>query len=797
MLRAAFSNRTLQEVMVEFWSDHFSINQAKGDCRWLKTTDDRADARASLGQFRDLLGASAHSPAMLFNLDNTENRKSRDPLGPHFNENYARELLELHTLGDTTAYSLHDIQEVARVLSGWTMGDAGSSSEGQFVFRAADHDDGEKIVLGQRFAAGQGQRDGEQLLDLLACHPLTARHVAGKLCERFLGSVPTQLRDRLAAIFLRTQGDIRQVVGELLRSEEFRRATPSRAAAVSRCSSDRFNLRFPRCECSEPAPRARKSFPISKRWANGLLPGFNRTAIRCVRISGRPDSSRAGASPSIWFATKSAKPGSISAPWSARRVASAGRRLPPIVARLAGDAAGRERSRCLGRVERQRGGRSRAGRLVAVPGAIVDVAAVSMVLVVVERLDLESLLPWPRKALRNPRKPATADRLVFRPKIGPAGDVLVAIFLRGGMDGVYTIPPFGDRAFQVQRKAFGFSEPKPNGLINLDDFFGLHPDFAPLESLYREQANGNRACRRSERAVAFAFRRHASHRTGARRASRIETGWIGRHLAATDPALQSAVRHFARSPLRAIAMGHGIPPVLHGTPRSRSIRSPTFASKFPPAGIRDSRACCGRCIAPATISPRSPDAKRLPRSRCSSGSRNRPTSPRIRPSIRRILSATISARSRNSSRPTSGWRRPFSALPIGIATFRRSNFLVGVMQSLAQGLQGFAQDLGDRMQRVVVVVMSEFGRRIAPNDAGGTDHGRASAMLVIGGGIRGGKVYGHWPGLATDELDEQGNLRVTTDYRDVLAEIVDRRLKNPAIDRVFPGLKPKYLGFTS
>ncbi len=121
--------------------------------------------------------------------------------------------------------------------------------------------------------------------------------------------------------------------------------------------------------------------------------------------------------------------------------------------------------------------------------------------------------------------------------------------------------------------------------------------------------------------------------------------------------------------------------------------------------------------------------------------------------------------------------------------------LVGVMQSLAQGLQGFSQDLGDRMRRVVVVVMSEFGRRIAPNDAGGTDHGRASAMLLVGGGIRGGKVYGHWPGLATDDLDEQGNLRVTTDYRDVLAEIVDRRLKNTAIDRVFPGLRPKYLGF--
>lgn len=232
VLRAVFSARALQEVMVEFWSDHFSINQGKGDCRWLKTTDDRLMRLHAFGRFRDLLGASAHSPAMLFNLDNTENRKSGDPLGPHFNENYARELMELHTLGDTSAYSLRDIQEVARVLSGWTSGEKGTSAEGEFVFSSADHDDGEKIVLNQRFPAGQGQRDGEHLLDFLATHPLTARHIAGKLCDRFLGRVPMQLRDRLAKIFVHTQGDIRQVVGELARSDEFRSVSSARESAA-------------------------------------------------------------------------------------------------------------------------------------------------------------------------------------------------------------------------------------------------------------------------------------------------------------------------------------------------------------------------------------------------------------------------------------------------------------------------------------------------------------------------------------------------------------------------------------
>lgn len=245
VLRAAFSNRSLQEVMVEFWSDHFSINQGKGDCRWLKTTDDCQMRSLALGRFRDLLGASAHSPAMLFNLDNVENRKPNDRLGPHFNENYARELLELHTLGDTTAYSLDDIQNVARVLSGWNVGQIGTSDEGQFVFSVIDHDDGEKIVLGARFPAGQGERDGEQLLDLLAAHPLTARHICGKLCERFLGHAPTQLRDRLAKVFLQSNGDIRQVVGELARSDEFRNVPAGAAVASGKESGGRAVFKRP------------------------------------------------------------------------------------------------------------------------------------------------------------------------------------------------------------------------------------------------------------------------------------------------------------------------------------------------------------------------------------------------------------------------------------------------------------------------------------------------------------------------------------------------------------------------
>ena len=119
------------------------------------------------------------------------------------------------------------------------------------------------------------------------------------------------------------------------------------------------------------------------------------------------------------------------------------------------------------------------------------------------------------------------------------------------------------------------------------------------------------------------------------------------------------------------------------------------------------------------------------------------------------------------------------------------------MTALGQSLPAFVADLGERMQRVTVVVMSEFGRRAHENSALGTDHGWATALFLLGSGIRGGRVYSRWPGLGREQLDANGNLPVTTDYRHVLAEIVERRLKNRRLDQVFPGFTPQFLGVTT
>jgi uncharacterized protein (DUF1800 family) len=223
VLRALYSRRQLFELMVEFWSDHFNIDQSKADCRWLKTIDDAAIRRHALGKFRDLLEVSAHSPAMLVYLDNATNKKFDPATGTPPNENYARELLELHTLGDTSAYTLGDIQEVARCFTGWSVTGDWQLNPGRFIFRQADHDDDEKIVLGQKIPAGGGERDGELVLDLVAAHPLTAKFVCQKLCRYFVGDAPpAELVDHLAGQFLSTDGDIPAVLSTLFASDEFR-----------------------------------------------------------------------------------------------------------------------------------------------------------------------------------------------------------------------------------------------------------------------------------------------------------------------------------------------------------------------------------------------------------------------------------------------------------------------------------------------------------------------------------------------------------------------------------------------
>lgn len=214
LIRAAYSRRQLYEMVVDFWGNHFNIYLGKNQDRILKTLDDREVIRPrAMGKFGDLLLASAHSPAMLVYLDNATSTVDRP------NENYARELLELHTLGVDGGYIQADVDELARILTGWTV----RRRQGRFMFDAEIHDDGEKSLLGVTFPAGQGLQEGEQALALLAEHPSTADFVCAKLIRRFVSDEPQPaLLQKAAAAFRETQGDTVRVLSVILHSGEFR-----------------------------------------------------------------------------------------------------------------------------------------------------------------------------------------------------------------------------------------------------------------------------------------------------------------------------------------------------------------------------------------------------------------------------------------------------------------------------------------------------------------------------------------------------------------------------------------------
>ena len=263
ILRAVYSERQLQEVMVDFWTNHFNVFAGKGADRWLLPAYDRDTIRPNaMGKFSQLLLATAQSPAMLFYLDNFQSvspdanrgggmRRLLNPQAPPqqrqrrgINENYARELMELHTLGVDGGYTQKDVQEVARCFTGWTifqprggaaavnalMGEAGRRNAGTFFFNARVHDDGEKTVLGHKISAGGGIKDGLTVLDLLAHHPATAKFIATKLVRHFVSDTPPPaLVDRVAAAFAKSDGDIREALKTIFFSNEFNSTEAYRA----------------------------------------------------------------------------------------------------------------------------------------------------------------------------------------------------------------------------------------------------------------------------------------------------------------------------------------------------------------------------------------------------------------------------------------------------------------------------------------------------------------------------------------------------------------------------------------
>ncbi|MFB9244292.1 DUF1800 domain-containing protein [Massilia antarctica] len=231
LLRAIYSPRQLEEVMVDFWFNHFNVAASKGNVQALVASYERDAIRPYVfGSFRQLLGATARHPAMLYYLDNylsagpapADARAGAKAKPRGLNENYARELMELHTLGVDGGYTQRDVTELARMLTGWTYNQRALIGEDQlFRFDARRHDQGAKTWLGRAVPA-QGQAEGEMALDVLAVHPATARHLSYKLAQYFVqDEPPPALVERMARTWQTSAGDIRAVLRVLFASDEF------------------------------------------------------------------------------------------------------------------------------------------------------------------------------------------------------------------------------------------------------------------------------------------------------------------------------------------------------------------------------------------------------------------------------------------------------------------------------------------------------------------------------------------------------------------------------------------------
>ncbi|MPY94594.1 MAG: DUF1501 domain-containing protein [Acidimicrobiia bacterium] len=383
-------------------------------------------------------------------------------------------------------------------------------------------------------------------------------------------------------------------------------------------------------------------------------------------------------------------------------------------------------------------------------------------------------------------------RLAFgTPNDPSAGDTLVVLFLRGGADGLSLVPPFGEQSYYDLRP--GIAVPRPgqaNGALDLNGFFGLHPAMAPLY---------DGPWSRGQLAVVNATgwprevtttRSHFEAQDYWERSSTspgVRSGWVARHLAGIG----------AADPVPALGWGSSLQVSLRGFPGSLSTgRLNSFGLRGFPSGDVDEVEAALATMYAAAPAPLGTTATALlgaidamagavdipPGNGVTYPSNGLSTSLR---EVAQVIRANVGLRA--AALDVGGWDLHDD---MGTAA---DGPMAGRAGQVAEALAAFADDLGPLLDEVSVVVMSEFGRTSKENGNGGTDHGRGSSMLLMGGGIRGG-LYGEWPTLL-DDTDPDRDLTVTTDFRTVLAELLTVRLQNPAVDQVFPGFTaPTALG---
>ncbi len=363
--------------------------------------------------------------------------------------------------------------------------------------------------------------------------------------------------------------------------------------------------------------------------------------------------------------------------------------------------------------------------------------------------------------------------------------LLVVVFLRGGADGLNVVVPYADEDYYRFRPSLGIARPGDRRVgvgqpaLDLDGFFGLNPALAPLLPEYKEgrmavvQAVGSRDTTRSH------FEAMSAMERGARDSSSGDQGgWLARYLNATED---------GSAPLRAVSFSSVAPESLGGATHALTVESLdrySLDAGSEVGGLLERMYAQGDDLMTRagreTLSLLKALAKADPQGARPEGGASYPDSPLGRAFRQVAFVARQGLGLEVACLESMGWDSH-------VAQGRTEGWLTELLADLGGSVAAFLTDMGREAARTTVVVMSEFGRRIEENAGFGTDHGSGGAMLVLGAGVTGGRVYGRWPGLAASFKREPGDLLVTTDYRDVLSEVVASRLRPVETGRVFPG----------
>jgi uncharacterized protein (DUF1501 family) len=371
----------------------------------------------------------------------------------------------------------------------------------------------------------------------------------------------------------------------------------------------------------------------------------------------------------------------------------------------------------------------------------------------------------------------------------PRKKILVAIFQRGAADGLNVVVPHGEQAYYKLRPTIAIPRPNgsPDSAIDLDGFFGLHPALAPLKPMFAAQQLAIVDAVGSPDPTRSHFDAQDYMERGTPGLKSTDSGWMNRAL----PKIAGK-----ESPVRAVALGSQVPVSLRGSEPALAlqsiggfqVRNEDAAMQFEQM-YKDTKDAVLQATGRETFEAMAMlQAIQKQPYTPAGGAEYRGNFGNSLKQIAQLIKSDVGVEMAFAD--IGDWDHHFSE----VAQKSTEGRLANRLQEFGTSLAAFWQDMGDRMQDVVLVTMSEFGRTAKENGSRGTDHGHANSMFVMGGGVKGGKVYGKWPGLEREQLYEGRDLALTTDFRDVLGELVERHMGNPSINGVFPGYQPNFLG---